>query len=129
MSDRKYDRLSERVPSAAATRSAVASTCRDLAVRVRRLRLKYGFSQRALALRMGTSERAIRRIEKRHHNVTIEVLVRLALALDVGVHELLAPALTPASEAEDPATDGRIARARKHDLPQALRRLRFLRTP
>jgi transcriptional regulator with XRE-family HTH domain len=109
----------EAVPDAASLSIAIKYAYRDLAVHVRRLRLQLGFSQRALALRMATSERAIRRIEKQEHNVTVEVLVRLAEALDVGVRALLAPTPKPRSRAEDPDLDGRIARAesrRKRDI-------------
>jgi transcriptional regulator with XRE-family HTH domain len=55
---------------------------------------------------MATNERAIRRIEKRRHNVTIRVLVRLALALDVGVQELLAPVEWEKDPATGVRTDG-----------------------
>jgi transcriptional regulator with XRE-family HTH domain len=99
--------------NAARTADAVDQVYRDLAVRVRALRCAYKLSQYDLAMRMGTNERAIRRIEKGLHNVTLKVLVRLAAALGVGVWTLLAPTPPPISELDDPATDGRTARAGK----------------
>lgn len=113
MNVRNPPRRVVRSSSAAETREAVACAYRDLAIHVRRLRDQYGLSQRALAQRMTTNERAIRRIERRQHNVTIKVLVRLALALDVGVQELLAPVKWSTDE-DDQVTDVRNARPTKH---------------
>jgi transcriptional regulator with XRE-family HTH domain len=120
MAGRRRRRPVANIPTATATRTAVGYAYQDLAVHVRRLRLQHGFSQRALALRMGTNERAIRRIEKRQHNVTLEVLVRLAEALDVGVQALLAPVSNPTADEEYPAMDGRITRAQARVRNRAL---------
>lgn len=100
----------ETLLNAARTEEAVDLVYRDLARRVRALRRGYGLSQRDLASRMGTNERAIRRIEKQQHQPTLRMLVRLAAALGVGVWTLLAPTPTPTSELDDPDTDGRKAK-------------------
>lgn len=120
MVDRIRPRPELRFPKAEITCLAVANAYRDLAVHVRELRSKYGLSQNDLAMRMLTNERAIRRIEKADHNVTIETLVRLADALDVPVRLLLTPVREPIDAALRPDSDGRNARAVLRRRKQAL---------
>ena len=113
MAGRKNRTKRQSRPSAADRNIGVDNAYRDLAVRVRERRRELELSQRALADRMLTSERSIRRIEKAAHNVTIRVLVHLAQALDVGLHNLLAPVPKQPAGADDPAADGRSANGRR----------------
>lgn len=60
-----------------------------LADNVRRLRLAAGMSQESLALEAGLDRTYISQVERRQRNVTIEVLARLAKALDTTADQLL----------------------------------------
>lgn len=56
---------------------------------LRRLRVKRGVSQEALAVDAGVDRSYVGRIERGIENPTVETLDRLASALDVGVGEML----------------------------------------
>ncbi|MBI3700867.1 MAG: helix-turn-helix transcriptional regulator [Afipia sp.] len=62
-----------------------------LADNVRRLRLAADLSQESLALEAGLDRTYISQVERRQRNVTIEVLDRLAKALDTTADQLLIP--------------------------------------
>ena len=73
----------ERVPSPVdPLRDAVAAN-------VRRARLVHGLSLRDLSLRTGTSKALLSQIERSVANPTIDVLARVASALDLSVSDLL----------------------------------------
>ena len=60
-----------------------------VAANVRRARLVHGLSLRDLALRTGTSKALLSQIERAVANPTIDVLVRVAAALDLSVSDLI----------------------------------------
>ena len=62
---------------------------RSLGSRIRSAREKRGISQRQLALMTGTSRSYLWKIEKGTADVGIDVLIRIARALDVRVDELI----------------------------------------
>ena len=68
---------------------------------VRKLRVKRGLSQEALAVDAGVDRSYVGRIERGIENPTAETLERLAAALDVPVAELLA---VPKANEKPPAT-------------------------
>lgn len=68
---------------------------------VRKLRVKRGLSQEALAVDAGVDRSYVGRIERGVENPTVETLERLAVALDIPVAELLA---VPKSTEKPPAT-------------------------
>lgn len=59
-----------------------------LARNVRRLRLERGFSQEALAAEASTRQALVSQLEAGVANPTLELLIRLAQALQVEVREL-----------------------------------------
>ncbi len=65
-----------------------------LAANVKRLRLARGWSVRELSARTGTSKALISQIERAVANPTVEVLARIAHALDSPVDEILRARLT-----------------------------------
>jgi transcriptional regulator with XRE-family HTH domain len=66
---------------------------------LRRLRVERGVSQEALAVDAGVDRSYVSGIERRSFNPTVDILDRLAEALDVDVSEFL---LKPASGDEPP---------------------------
>lgn len=68
---------------------------------VRKLRVKHGLSQEALAVDAGVDRSYVGRIERGVENPTVETLERLAVALDVPVAELL---VVPKVNEKPPAT-------------------------
>lgn len=68
---------------------------------LRRLRVRRGLSQEALAVDAGVDRSYVGRIERGVENPTVETLDRLAAALDVAVSELL---LVPKHGEKPPAT-------------------------
>jgi transcriptional regulator with XRE-family HTH domain len=68
---------------------------------VRKLRVKRGLSQEALAVDAGVDRSYVGRIERGVENPTAETLERLASALDVPVADLLA---VPKATEKPPAT-------------------------
>lgn len=68
---------------------------------VRKLRVKRGLSQEALAVDAGVDRSYVGRIERGVENPTAETLERLAAALDVPVADLLA---VPKATEKPPAT-------------------------
>jgi transcriptional regulator with XRE-family HTH domain len=62
-----------------------------LAENVRRRRAAAGLSQENLALEAGLDRTYISQVERGKRNVTIEVLARLAAALDTTADQLLVP--------------------------------------
>ena len=63
---------------------------RRVGVRVRELRADRGLTQLRLAERSGISRPSVANVEAGRQNVSLRQLCALALALDVGVDELLA---------------------------------------
>ncbi|WP_144142448.1 helix-turn-helix domain-containing protein [Paraburkholderia sp. BCC1884] len=61
-----------------------------LAGNLRRLRAEYGLSQYALAQRSGVDRSFIAHVEREGRNVSVDVLDRLAIALQVPIGELFA---------------------------------------
>lgn len=72
-------------------RHAASPVLRDLAARVRTLRVERGFTRLDVARRSGLSARFLARIEGGDGNVSIARLADLAGALGVGLDELLRP--------------------------------------
>lgn len=68
---------------------------------LRRLRVKQGLSQDALAVDAGVDRSYVGRLERGEENPTVEILDRLALALDVQPADLLAK---PAANEKPPGT-------------------------
>jgi transcriptional regulator with XRE-family HTH domain len=68
---------------------------------LRRLRVKRGLSQEALAVDAGVDRSYVGRIERGVENPTVETLDRVASALDVAVAELL---LVPKAGEKPPTT-------------------------
>jgi transcriptional regulator with XRE-family HTH domain len=66
----------------------------DLAATVRTLRLRNGFSQRELAVRMSVPRTYVSKIENEKATPTLSTLVKLACALNVTVTGLIAPGET-----------------------------------
>lgn len=62
-----------------------------VAVNIRRLRLSAGLSQEALADAAGLDRTYVSALERSRYAVTVDVLERLALALNVNAIELLEP--------------------------------------
>lgn len=62
---------------------------RDLGLRIREARERRGVSQRKLALMTGTSRAYLWKIESGRADVGIDVLIRLARALDISVRDLI----------------------------------------
>lgn len=62
---------------------------RDLGLRIREARERRGVSQRKLALMTGTSRAYLWKIESGQADVGIDVLIRLARALDISVRDLI----------------------------------------
>jgi transcriptional regulator with XRE-family HTH domain len=97
-----------------------------LAKRVQQLRKNLGMTQAALASRAGVTVETVARLERvvrgrlsANSNPSLETLARLAIALEVELHELLAPEpvvqkknhqLTYLLEAASPAVTQRILR-------------------
>lgn len=64
-----------------------------LARNVRRLRVERGLSQERLAVDAGIDRTYVSKLEREVHSVTIDVMQRIADALDVPVVRLLEPPL------------------------------------
>lgn len=62
-----------------------------VAMNIRRLRLAAGLSQEALADAAGLDRTYVSALERSRYAVTVDVLERLALALDVDPAELIRP--------------------------------------
>jgi transcriptional regulator with XRE-family HTH domain len=60
-----------------------------LSTNVRRLRKQQGFSQERLALEAGVDRTLVSKIERVIANPTLEILVKLAVVLDIPVSRLL----------------------------------------
>jgi DNA-binding XRE family transcriptional regulator len=60
-----------------------------LSANVRRLRKQQGFSQERLALEAGVDRTLVSKIERVIANPTLEILVKLAVVLDIPVSRLL----------------------------------------
>jgi len=68
-------------------KAKAAKVCRDLGQRVLELRVSREWTQQELADAMGVDVREVRRVEA-GDNLTVIMLTRLSLALNVGVGEL-----------------------------------------
>jgi DNA-binding XRE family transcriptional regulator len=75
---------------------------RYIAANVKRLRLKNGLTQEALAEHAGIEPRYLQDVEKGRTNLSLAVLVGLAEALEVDERELLRPARLAPSKAGRP---------------------------
>lgn len=62
---------------------------RSLGAKVRELRIAQGVSQRQLALMTGISRSYLWKIETGTADIGIDVLIKIARALDAQVHELI----------------------------------------
>ena len=62
---------------------------RNLGAKVRELRIAQGVSQRQLALMTGISRSYLWKIETGTADIGIDVLIKIARALDAQVHELI----------------------------------------
>jgi transcriptional regulator with XRE-family HTH domain len=60
-----------------------------VAQNIRRYRKAHGFSQEGLAHRMGINRNYIGRLEREEHSPTVEMLERIAKALNVETYMLL----------------------------------------
>ena len=78
-----------RVPSH--HQSRVASARELLALNVIRLRGDLGWSQETLGFEAGLHRTFIAHVERQARNVSLDNIEKIALALGVSVHELLAP--------------------------------------
>ncbi len=75
-----------------------------LGANLRRIRRARGLTQEELAEISGLSNRYIGRIERGDANPTLDVMMRLAASVNVGLSELLSPITTPdrAGTSSDP---------------------------
>jgi len=69
--------------------SARKALQRDVGLRVRAVRERQGFGQAECARAAGVDTSSLFRLEKGGQNVTIDMLARLAVALDVDMDDLL----------------------------------------
>lgn len=69
--------------------SARTALQRDVGLRVRAVREQRGVGQAECARSAGVDTSSLFRLEKGGQNVTIDMLARLAVALDVGMDDLL----------------------------------------
>jgi transcriptional regulator with XRE-family HTH domain len=76
-----------------------------IARNIRRLRVKRGIAQEALAVDAGIDRTYVSRLERDLENPTVSVLERLAFALQCDIRELLDPA--KAASAQAPLPGGR----------------------
>ncbi|MFI5301728.1 MAG: helix-turn-helix domain-containing protein [Polyangiales bacterium] len=60
-----------------------------MAARIAAVRRAAGVTQEALAVRVGTSPRALQRIEAGEQNLTLKTVARIAAALGVAPEELV----------------------------------------
>lgn len=58
-------------------------------LRVKEVRKEKGFTQQELAQKLNIPQQEISRIEKEKNNVTVKNLLKVALALNVSVDELI----------------------------------------
>jgi transcriptional regulator with XRE-family HTH domain len=72
----------------------------DLAVLLRETRERHGLSQRRLALRAGTSQDAISRIERGAESPTVERFAQILLAMGEGLRIETEPLETPVPSAD-----------------------------
>jgi len=61
-----------------------------LALNMKRIRAERGLSQDALALEAGLDRTFIAHVERLRRNISLDNIEKIAVALDVPVHELLA---------------------------------------
>jgi transcriptional regulator with XRE-family HTH domain len=62
-----------------------------LAIKLRQLRAERQWSQEDLAAESGLDRSFVAHVEREARNISIDNIEKLAIALDVGVHELLKP--------------------------------------
>lgn len=62
-----------------------------LALNMKRLRAEHGWSQDALALEAGLDRTFIAHVERLRRNISLDNVEKIAVALDVPIHELLIP--------------------------------------
>jgi transcriptional regulator with XRE-family HTH domain len=75
--------------SARALETATTTALRDIGRRLKEARERKEVTQETLAERTGIDAKRVQRIENGKANVTIKTLVRIALALDVALDQLV----------------------------------------
>ena len=80
--------------SAQLTRTTTVSARAILATNIVKLRGELGYSQEKLALEAGLHRTFVAHVERRARNISLDNVERLAIALQVQVHELLTPVET-----------------------------------
>lgn len=78
-----------KAPTERRLRLATRETARVLAERLAELRATHDWSQDDLARRAGVDRKTVNRIEKGHFSPSLDTLVRLSIALDRGLTDLL----------------------------------------
>lgn len=72
-------------------KNRAASARELLALNIIRLRGNLGWSQEALGFEAGLHRTFIAHVERQARNISLDNIERIAMALGVSVHELLAP--------------------------------------
>jgi transcriptional regulator with XRE-family HTH domain len=78
-----------KAPTERRLRLSTRETARVLAERLAELRATHDWSQDDLARRAGVDRKTVNRIEKGHFSPSLDTLVRLSIALDRGLTDLL----------------------------------------